>query len=86
MTPERRDRVLRTARALGMRPFDANVIIAIAQDHARRGEPIAGAMPMLAMIPAPERRPASSSIWMRWVAAIVTAVVVAVLMARWIVG
>ena len=37
MTPERRQRMIRTARTLGVRPFDANLVIAIVQDHARRG-------------------------------------------------
>lgn len=38
LTPERRDRVLRTARRLGVPVFDANLIIAAVQDRARRGQ------------------------------------------------
>ena len=37
LTQERRLQVMRTARRLGVRPFDANLIIAIVQDQARRG-------------------------------------------------
>jgi len=35
---EKRMRLLETARRLGIRPFDASLVIAIAQDAARRGE------------------------------------------------
>jgi hypothetical protein len=38
LRPERRREVLRLATRQGMRPFDANLVIAIAQDAARRGE------------------------------------------------
>ncbi len=42
LTPEQRDAVLRFAGRLGVRPFDAHVIIALVQDRARRGEPALG--------------------------------------------
>lgn len=37
LTPEKRDRLLRIAAVLGLRPFDANLIIAIVQDSVRCG-------------------------------------------------
>ncbi len=37
LTPERRERLLRLARVIGLNPFDANLVIAIVQDQARRG-------------------------------------------------
>lgn len=37
LAPARRRSLLRTARILGVREFDANLVIAIAQDAARRG-------------------------------------------------
>lgn len=37
LTAERRRRLLRRARGLGLRAFDANLIIAVVQDEARRG-------------------------------------------------
>jgi hypothetical protein len=34
---ERRERLVQFAKEIGIRPFDANVVIAMAQDRARRG-------------------------------------------------
>lgn len=42
LTPERRAALLRHAPVFGLRPFDANVIIALVQDAARRGETFLG--------------------------------------------
>ncbi len=44
LTPERRARAIRIARMLGVRDFDAHLVIAVVQDRARRGE-IAVAQP-----------------------------------------
>jgi hypothetical protein len=38
LVPERRARLLALATRLGLRPFDANLVIALAQDRVRRGE------------------------------------------------
>ncbi|MCA9294405.1 MAG: hypothetical protein KDA20_11390 [Phycisphaerales bacterium] len=38
LRPERRRELVANAQAMGLRPFDANLIIAIVQDGARRGE------------------------------------------------
>jgi hypothetical protein len=43
MTVESRRRVASLARSLGLREFDASLVIAIVQDAARRGEPLGGA-------------------------------------------
>lgn len=43
LTPERRRRLVARAEGLGLRPFDANLIIAIVQDRARGGEFDSGA-------------------------------------------
>ncbi|MEZ6243037.1 MAG: hypothetical protein R3B57_08340 [Phycisphaerales bacterium] len=40
LPPDRRRRLLGIAKALGLRPFDANLIIAIVQDAARSGDPL----------------------------------------------
>jgi len=37
LTPERRRRLLARAGQLGLRPFDASLVIAVTQDNARRG-------------------------------------------------
>lgn len=39
LRPERRRKIVTLATRLGLRPFDANLIIAIVQDGARRGAP-----------------------------------------------
>lgn len=61
LTPPARDRLVRMARAFGLTAFDANLIIAVVQDQARRGYapafcPTAGE-PQLRMVPLPSRRP-----------------------------
>lgn len=40
LRPEARRRIVTVATTLGLRPFDANLVIAIVQDAARRGETI----------------------------------------------
>lgn len=59
LPPEKRDHLLRVGRSMGLSPFDSNLVIAIIQDQARRGQlaeycPQAGAA-QLAMVPKPRR-------------------------------
>ncbi|MBT8487047.1 MAG: hypothetical protein KJO43_15830 [Phycisphaerae bacterium] len=85
LTPDRRRTVLRTADRLGIRLFDANLIIAIVQDQARRGEELGNAVPTLAMVPAPKRRSRRLNT-LRWIAAFATALAVNALLIRWLVS
>lgn len=60
LTPESRERIVRMGKMFNLTPFDANMIIAIVQDQARRGIapqlcPAAGE-PQLRMITPPQRR------------------------------
>lgn len=60
LRPERRERLIRLGRLLGLSVFDSNLIIAIVQDQARRGHapaycPTAGES-QLRMIPLPQPR------------------------------
>jgi hypothetical protein len=48
---EDRARLLALATRLGIGAFDANLIVAVVQDRARRGEPLADAAPTIALIP-----------------------------------
>ena len=85
LTPERRERVLETARLLGVRPFDANLIIAIAQDHARRGETLAEAAPTLSIVARPpEHQTSRTSTALRWIAAVAAAITATLLLIRWL--
>ena len=81
LTPERRARVLRTARQLGVRPFEASVIIAIVQDQARRGAPLAKAADTLTLLRDPRPRPTPRETWARWLAAGPTALAANALLA-----
>lgn len=56
LTFERRRKVLAFAHRLGVRPFDANLIVAAIQDRARRGESISEAAPIVAMTARPHGR------------------------------
>lgn len=51
LTADARRRVLRIGRMLGLNDFDCNIIIAIVQDTARRGEGLHGAADTLALVP-----------------------------------
>jgi hypothetical protein len=85
MTYERRLRVMRTARRLGLRPFDANLIIAIVQDQARRGRALPEAAGTIALIEKPARRPAGWT-WVRLAAAAACAIVGNALLIWWLTG
>ena len=58
LTPERRRDLVAGAESMGMRPFDANLVIAMVQHAAREGEDAAGpgAMGALPLIRGGERR------------------------------
>ena len=60
MPPAKREKLIRLGKLLGLTPFDANLIIAIMQDRARRGhqstECLAAGQEQLAMITLPEDR------------------------------
>lgn len=55
LTFERRRKVLALAHRVGVRPFDANLIIAAVQDRARRGEPLEDAADAIAHAARPSR-------------------------------
>jgi hypothetical protein len=54
LTPERRSKIQREAERLGIRPFDANMIIAIVQDRARRGESVNSSNVALQLLATPK--------------------------------
>lgn len=87
LTADRREKLMRTAKVLGIRTFDASVIIAMVQDRARRGESLRDLTTTLKMIPINQRESVgeSSALW-RWGAAIGCAILIAWLAARWIAG
>lgn len=63
LVPERRRKLMMLALHLGIRPFDASLIIALAQDRARRGErftPDIESGPTPAVWPRPAQQPASA--------------------------
>ncbi len=60
LAPERRQGLLRLGQRMGLTPFDANLVLAIIQDRARRGHLgewcAAAAAEQLAMVPPPRCR------------------------------
>lgn len=58
LRPENRERLYKDAKALGLRPFDSTLIIAIVQDAARAGHALGpSAAERLTLVrPAPDRR------------------------------
>jgi hypothetical protein len=84
LTYESRRKLMRLAQRVGIRAFDANLIVAIVQDRARRGEPIESAAEALSVIPRPAARRASVTAWV-WGAAILVAVLVDAVLIGWLI-
>ncbi len=87
LTFDRRQKLMRTARQLGVRPFDANVIVAVVQDHARRGRRLdeaAGTIALLDPPPAPARSLVADPIVLRWLAALAAALAANSLLIWWL--
>jgi hypothetical protein len=76
---------MQTARRLGVGAFDANLIIALVQDRARRGLPLADAAATLALMPAPQRH-SGVPYWLRFVAALACATVATAFLIWWLSG
>ena len=93
LPPERRRDLVTTATRMGLRPFDANLVIAIVQDATRRGEPLDDARTTgrLKMVPSTgtraekARRRHREFTWAIGVT-IVIAFALTVLAIRWITG
>ncbi|MFK7960413.1 MAG: hypothetical protein AB8G96_07795 [Phycisphaerales bacterium] len=84
LRPERRARVMRTAAALGIRSFDAGLIIAMVQDAARRGGNVGDVAASLRLVGPPERRRSKTPAWLYVATAAGAAAVVVVTMIRWL--
>jgi hypothetical protein len=68
LTPEKRERLVRLGKIMGLSAFDASLVIAIVQDQARRGYapaycPTAGE-PQLRMVPPARMRPWPMRRWL----------------------
>jgi hypothetical protein len=83
LPPDRRAQLMRAARAMGMRDFDATMIIAIVQDQARRGVELGGGAGTIALLAPPERERRSLTV-LRWAAAIAAAVAMNAMLIRWL--
>lgn len=88
LTPERRERVMRTADQLGVRPFDAGIVIALVQDRLRRGGSLGDLTPQLGLLSNPVRRrpPRRLPAWARFALALVVATAANLLLIRWLLG
>ncbi len=80
---------MRTASSLGVRPFDANLIIAIVQDRARRGETLAQAKDAIELVAKPDRLAEDKTGWQwfwHWMFAISGGVLLGMVLIKWILG
>ncbi len=95
---EDRRALLALAHRMGIRAFDANLILAIVQDRARRGESLQSAAPTIAVLPRPTAAASSvmpssvepssvtlPSVTLLWVAAIAIAMLVDSILIAWII-
>ncbi len=86
LDPERRERLVRMAQRIGVRPFEANVIIAIVQDHARCGRSLQDASGVLSLVRRPDERTNAAPGWARWTAALATAALANAFLIWWLLG
>lgn len=86
LRPHKRRELLAQAARMGLRPFDANLIIAVVQDQARRGEAPAadGATAMLGLFRT-ERREGFERPWL-WIASVVGGLLAFAALASWVAG
>lgn len=87
LRPERRDRLTRLATRLGLRPFDAALVIAIVQDGVRSGEGAAsGAVRGRLRLVRPADLPDATRTGWRWraAAAVVLALVWLAVLIAWV--
>ena len=87
LRPEARDRLLSQASRLGLRQFDANLVIAIVQDSARCGEDALGLataerLPLIRKPHTPS--PVTLPVWARLGISMAVGVVLAATMVRWV--
>ena len=81
---EDRRRLLDLAHRLGIRAFDANLILALVQDRARRGEPLEAAAATIEMIPKPAA-PTKRDWTPVWLTALMVAMAVDALLIAWMI-
>jgi len=91
LTPQRRRDVLDLAKLLRVRPFEANLIIALVQDHARRNGTLAELNETVMAIPVAQKKPDTttprgSAAAVRMIVAGTAAVAFFMLLARWLNG
>jgi len=94
LTPDKRRKLVAMGTNLGLRSFDTNLIIAIVQDGARRGEMFTGASTdadrqrqasVLAMVGSPRRDVgATARIWLAPAAGAVLAAAFTIALIRWL--
>ena len=87
LTPERRESLVLEAQSLGLRAFDANLVIAVVQDRARRGESTEDITGPISVLSRPGRTPLRSNVQAVVAGtAIGLAVGFAILFVRWVTG
>ena len=87
LPPERRRRLVSLATNLGLRPFDANLVIAIVQDAARTGQgPLGPAVAERLLLVRPPERERVSGLGPAILASIGLAVILTYVLIGWILG
>lgn len=88
LPPIRRRRLVSEARRFGLRVFEANLIIAIVQDGARRGEPPASAATekVLDLVPVVRKSEATQLLVQRIIISLLLAAGMLALLIRWMNG
>jgi len=87
LPPERRDDIVRHARELGIREFDAHLVIAVIQDRVRRGESLEDMLGPLQVLDQTHRPPLFANLRIVLAGAVVgLAIGGALLIVRWLTG
>lgn len=82
LSPDRRIKLMHLAQQLGIRTFDANMIVALVQDRARRGAPLDDLTGTLSMLGLEEKD--NGQFMTRWLMALACAAPIAALLIRWV--
>lgn len=84
LPPEKRQRLVASAVQLGLRPFDANLVIAVVQEAAREGVPLSRETQERLVFVRPTSTEDPSDIWIRLVIALTLAGLLLFLAADWL--
>jgi hypothetical protein len=84
LTPERREKLLKLANRIGVRPFDASLVIAIEQDRARHESVPVSEHEVASVETSIAEASLHGPVLLRWALAAGASLVLAIMLIRWL--